>query len=247
MTAPGMAAASGPRHVAILGLGPSLEAYVDIAKRLGGRRAFCDETWGINALGDVIACDRIFHMDDVRVQALRADRVPESNIAEMLKWLRRHPGPIYTSRLHPDYPGLVEYPIEAVLNSLGFSYFNSTAAWAIAYAIHLRVERISLFGIDFTYKNAHDAERGRACCEFWLGLAAARGIVLNIATSSSLMDMCEPAAHRLYGYDGVNVEVAQGEDGRLAVSMTERPLPAAEEIERRYDHSKHPNSLVVTS
>ena len=68
------AAAAGPRHVVILGLGPSLESYVDLVKRLGGRRAFADEVWAINALGDVVACDRFFHMDDFRVQQLRAGR-----------------------------------------------------------------------------------------------------------------------------------------------------------------------------
>jgi hypothetical protein len=43
-------------------------------------------------------------MDDVRIQEIRAAARPESNIATMLGWMRKHPGPIYTSRLHPDYP-----------------------------------------------------------------------------------------------------------------------------------------------
>ena len=30
-----------PAHVTILGLGPSLEQYVDITKRLGGKHAYC--------------------------------------------------------------------------------------------------------------------------------------------------------------------------------------------------------------
>jgi hypothetical protein len=51
------------------------------------------------------------------------------------------------------------------------AYFNSTAAYAVAYAIHMGVKKISVFGMDFTYPNAHDAEKGRACVEFWLGIA----------------------------------------------------------------------------
>ncbi|MBW8815587.1 MAG: hypothetical protein JF588_19370, partial [Caulobacterales bacterium] len=54
------------KHICILGLGPSLQQYIDITRRLGGRRRLADETWAINALGDVVACDRVFHMDDVR-------------------------------------------------------------------------------------------------------------------------------------------------------------------------------------
>jgi len=59
-------------HVVILGLGPSLETYVDHVKRLGGRKSLSDEVWGINAVGDVVICDRVFHMDDMRVQEARA-------------------------------------------------------------------------------------------------------------------------------------------------------------------------------
>ena len=161
-------AAPAPEHVVILGLGPSLEHYVDTVKRLGGRRAFSDEVWGINAVGGVLLCDRLFHMDDVRVQEARAAAALGSNIAHMLAWMRQHPGPIMTSQVPEpnDYPGLVAFPLEDVVNNLEYSYFNSTAAYAVAYAIYLGVKKISLFGFDFTYPNAHHAEKGRACVEF---------------------------------------------------------------------------------
>jgi hypothetical protein len=234
-----------PKHVAILGLGPSLESYVDHVKRLGGRHRFCDEVWAINSLGDVLQCDRIFHMDDVRIQEIRAAARPESNIAVMLAWLKTHPGPVYTSFKHPDYPGLVEFPLEEVINALGYAYFNNTAAYAAALAIHLGVEKISLFGCDYTYPNAHDAEKGRACLEFWLGMAAARGIRLAMPDRTSLMDTIEPEAFRLYGYDAVTVSIDKQADDKFAkVTFTPRVLPTAEEIEARYDHSKHPNRLM---
>lgn len=236
--------AGAPGHVAILGLGPSVSAYLEITKRMGGRRRFCDETWVINALGNVFDCDRVFHMDDVRIQEIRAAARPDSNIAAMVQWLRAHPGPVYTSRTHPDYPGLVAYPLQDVVDDAGYAYMNSTAAYAVAYAIHLKVKKITLFGFDFTYANSHQAEKGRACVEFWLGIAAARGIKLSIPRSSSLMDGCEKPANKLYGYDTLDVHVAR-EGGRLVVHMTERagPLPSADEIEHRYDHSRHPNAL----
>jgi hypothetical protein len=117
------------QHVAILGLGPSLNAYVDLVKRLGARRRFADEVWAINALGDVVQCDRIFHMDDVAVQEARAAAKPESNIAAMVEWMRSHPGPIYTSTVRDGYPGLVAFPLQDVINALGYAYFNNTAAY----------------------------------------------------------------------------------------------------------------------
>lgn len=237
------AEAAAPGHVVILGLGPSLLRYVDHVMRRGGRTSFADEIWAINALGDVVQCDRIFHMDDVRVQEARAAAAPASNIAAMLAWMKSHPGPIYTSRPKDDYPGLVAYPLEDVINSTGYAYFNSTAAYAVAFALHLGVRKISLFGIDFTYPNAHHAERGRACVEFWLGLAAARGVELQVSDGSSLLDMCEPPECAFYGYDTLGVDIATV-DGGAKVTFSERAPPSAAEIEARYDHSLHPSPLL---
>lgn len=227
-----------PKRVAILGLGPTLEAYVDVAKRLGARAGLVDEVWGINAAIDVINCDRGFHMDDVRVQEARAAAKPDSNIAAMLPWLRKHPGPIYTSVPHPDYPGLVAFPLEEVLNGLGgVAYFNSTAAYAVAYAVHIGVEALYLFGCDFSFANSHEAEKGRACVEYYLGIGKARGMVVGLPSGTSMMDGCATVQDRLYGYDGMDLSF-DGEDGKRKVTFTPRPLPQAEEVEARYDHGR---------
>jgi len=236
-----------PDHVAILGLGPSLEAYVDVVKRMGARRAFADEVWGINAVADVVICDRVFHMDDVRVQELRAAAKPDSNIAAMLPWLRAHPGPIYTSVPHPDYPGTVAFPLQDVMNALGpdcVGYFNSTAAYAVAYAVAIGVKQVTLFGFDFTYPNAHHAEKGRACVEFWLGFGKARGMQIGLPNSTTLMDGCTIRGERYYGFDGLEIATAYDDDGRVSLAFTPKPLPTAAEVEAAYDHSKHPNPLV---
>lgn len=235
-----------PKHVSIVGLGPSSQHYVEIVKGIGGRYAFCDETWCVNAHGNVLDCDRIFHMDDVRIQEIRAAARPKSNIANMLQWMRKHPGPIYTSRTHHDYPGLVEFPLEDVLNDVGYEYFNNTVAYAIAYAIHIGVEKITFWGLDFTYPNAHDAEKGRACCEYWIGRAMQRGIKIAVTHKSTLLDAYVPRAKRLYGYDTVDVDIAEQPDRRLKVSFKERAtLPTADEIEHEYDHSRHPAAAVM--
>lgn len=245
-----------PERVAIVGLGPSASEYLELTKRQGGRRRLFDEVWAINAMGDVLACDRIFHMDDVRIQEIRAAAKPESNIAAMLRWLKTHPGPIYTSRTHPDYPGLVPYPLEEVVNCGRFAYLNSTAAHAVAYAVWLHqatlgqaVRSLALFGMDFTYPDGNYAEKGRACVEFWLALAASRGIKLQLPRTTSLMDGCLTQADRLYGYDTLDVRFDQParEGDLVSIRFTEKAeLPSAEEIEKRYDHSLHPSPLVET-
>jgi hypothetical protein len=226
------------RHVAILGLGPSLDQYLELTKRAGGRSVLFDETWGINALGDVFACDLVFHMDDIRIQEIRATAKPKSNIAAMVNWIKKSRVPVVTSRAHPDYPALVEFPLEDVLNHLGHDYFNNTAAYAVAFAIHTEAAEVSLFGMDYTYPNVHDAEKGRACVEFWLGQAHARGIKINLPKTTTLMDSMYPQASRLYGYDTLDVQFNLQDDGYLKLGMIPREnLPTAEEIEANYDHS----------
>jgi SAM-dependent methyltransferase len=233
-----------PEHVVIIGLGPSSSAYMDLVKRLGNRHVFADEVWAINAMADVVKCDRIFHMDDLEIQEARAAAQPGSNIDHMIRFLRTHPGPIYTSRLRPVYPGLVEFPLEDVLNNGGFPYFNSTAAYAIAYAVHIGVKKISLYGLDYTMPNVHSGEQGRGCCEFWIGLAMARGVEINVPEQSSLMDACVSDDLRFYGYDCVNVLLDEGESGVKVAFEPREKIPTAEEIERRYDHKRPTNNLL---
>ena len=226
-------------HIAIVALGPSSLQYIKIVESLGGRRAYCDETWVINTYGNVLDHDLVFHMDDVRVQELRAKANPTGKIARMLEWLKTHPKPVITSRPHDDYPSLVGFPLEDVVNKFGSVYLNNTAAYAIAYALYKGATELSLFGIDFTWPNAHEAEKGRACCEYWLGRAQALGVQLHVADTSTLMDSSAPFAGRLYGYDTVNVDLAIV-DGRAKITFSPKAddqLPTAAEIERRYDHS----------
>jgi hypothetical protein len=105
-------------------------------------------------------------------------------------------------------------------------------------AIHGVATDLSIFGMDFSYANVHDAEKGRACVEFWLGQAHARGIKIHLPKSTSLMDSCNTREQRLYGYDTLDVGFDVQADGVLKLSFVPREtLPTAEQIERAYDHS----------
>ena len=234
-------------HVAIVGLGPTAVRYMDFCRGLGDRHKYCDQTWVINAFGSIFEHDIVFHMDDVRTQEIRAAADPDSNIAAMLGWLKKHPGPVITSIAHPAYPGLVEFPLEEALKEVPGGYFNSTAAYAVAYAIIRGAKQISLFGIDFTYPDKHDAEKGRACVEFWLGVAASRGIVLSMPKETTLMDAMYPHAQRFYGYDFADVQIQWDAGGRAITGVRVREhgrVPDAQTIEEAYDHSAHPNGLM---
>lgn len=233
-----------PKHIAIVGLGYTGADYFTFVTKAGDRRLFADQVWGINSAGNALHCDLVFHMDDVRIQEIRAKEQPDSNIAGLYNWLKDYKGRVMTGRGHPDFPHLEEFPLEAVINKLGRAYFNSTAAYAVAYAIYLGAEEISLWGFDFTYPQAHKSERGRGCVEFWLGYAIKAGIQIRLPPKTTLMDSFEDAESDealLYGYDTVKLEIAMSSNGLARVTMTPRDeLPTAEEIEAAYNHGKHP-------
>lgn len=186
-----------PYTVAIVAMGPSKADYLTECTSQSGRFRVADETWAINAMAGIILHDRAIIMDALPYFA-KAARTSKAHDGYR-DWLHTHPGPIYTQRRYEGFPGSVEYPLEAVLNTLGYSYFNNTCSYAIALAIHMGVRHIKLYGMDFTYANNRGfAEAGRACVEFWLRDATKRGIKVTIASSSTLMD--QSSGRVPYGY-----------------------------------------------
>jgi len=233
-----------PESVAIVAMGPSSANYLLNAVNKWDRQKFVDETWAVNAMGGVIGHDRLFQMDDLRIQSRRAELTPDGGIAAMMGWIKNHPVPVYTSKLYPEFPSAVEYPLEWVINHTGHTYFNNTVPYVVAFAIALRVaggeeviKDLHLYGCDYSYSGgeAHKRERGRACMEYWIAIALSHGIQVHIAQESSLLDMCEPDA--LYGYDAEHITIEWTEEGRFKVTKEDLPpekIPSPEAMELRY-------------
>lgn len=179
-------------------MGASFGTYIYACAKAGDRRLVADETWAIVAMGGVIQHDRLYVMDDIP-HILAPLRGTMKHVDGMFGWLKRHPGPIYTSKAYPEFPGTVEYPLEQVVAAVGEAYFSTTVAYAIGHAIAEGVQEIQLYGCDFTYPNRHEAESGRGCAEFLIAVAMAQGIKIVVAQDSTLLAVNEPAM-RLYGY-----------------------------------------------
>ncbi len=187
-----------PYTVAIVAMGPSHADYMRECTARSGRGRVADETWAINAMGGIIQHDRLICMDALPYFA-KAAREENPALDGYRDWLHTHPGPIYTQRVYEGFPGSVEFPLKAVLESLGgYAYFNNTVAYAVALAIHLKVKHLKLYGCDFTAGQHADGQTGRACVEFWLAVAWQRGMRITIAPSSTLCD--QKTNRQLYGY-----------------------------------------------
>lgn len=166
-----------------------------------GHRAdapFTDETmefWGINRLHAVMPgrWHRWFNLHDL----------PKfhGQDLEHLTWLQTFGGPVY---LRPDdmgkfqIPNQVAYPKEAVLEAFPRRYFNNTISWLLALAIMMEYREIHLYGVDMAQDSLVDAEYShqRPSCEYFLGVAEARGINIVLPPGSDLLKTAY-----LYGFE----------------------------------------------
>lgn len=200
-------------------MGLSCRDYITGAASQGDYHKIADEVWTINALGGAILCDRVIAMDPL---PLLVELVPS------WAWMKTTPVPIYTCFKHADFPSSVDYPLEAVINATGQSYLSTSVAYAFALAIAAGAKKILAYGCDFSYPDRHEAESGRACVEFWVGIALARGIEISVAHNSTLMDMMVPEAERLYGYREAGLKGVITKDGdRLRVKLVPLDTPPA--------------------
>ena len=159
-----------------------------------------DEVWAINAMIGVLPnIDRAFILDPM---SRFLDTEDAGTMTTMMrKQLPLCKFPIYTCELDERVPGAVEYPIESVVRDLGCAYFNNTIPYVIAYALWNKVNKISIFGVDYTYRsNMHFAEAGRGCVEFWLSKCIDAGVQIEIAPRSTLLDTDVGFEEKLYGY-----------------------------------------------
>ena len=183
------------KSVAIVALGNSCAEYL-MAKI---RSESFDETWAINSMSSAIFHDKVFMMDPPS-RFLDGEFAGKQTNSMKDRLLKKLDIPIYSCVLDKRCPDVVEYPLQKVLEKTKYAYLNNTVAYSLAYAIAFDVKELHLYGIDFSHKNVHFAESGRGCCEFWLAVAISKGIKVNIASSSSLLDTNVPDAEKLYGY-----------------------------------------------
>lgn len=152
-----------------------------------------DEVWAINHMGKVIQdVDLIIAMDDLRVEKERYGSMLTGDI------------PVLTSKYYEEF-NCIEYPIREIVNELNpkdssylGTYLRNSVTFAVAYAIHMKFDRISLFGCDFYVEGGARSEEARANCEFWLGYAHAKGIKIEVSEGSTTLDMNK--VQKLYGY-----------------------------------------------
>lgn len=229
-----------PRTVAILGMGPTLQDFIQLQLQSGGQ--VVDEVWGTNNVLCGARCDVGFIMDDF-VEML------ERPAKDAIFWDKSNPAlmnhcrdtkvPIFTSKAYPErYPTTMDFPIEAVMKEVfqgrnGWAPHNTTS-YAILYAWYLGVKQLHLYGVDFAYP-WHDPydqrkflEEGRANVESLLlaGLMLGK-FTFHLSARTSLFNTLQGRPY--YGYA----------DGRKAMTEAMITTMNSEKIEN--DHRVIPS------
>lgn len=123
------------------------------------------------------------------------DRKWVSGNEPYIEALTKHPR-VYIAKPDPRLPNGVIYPKDAILakyNRFHHSFFSSSPAWMLAFAIEQRPEEIGMWGIDMAA--AEEYEYQRPGCHFFMGIAEAHGIKLTVPPQSDIME-----THPLYAY-----------------------------------------------
>lgn len=187
-----------PKSVAIVALGPSRNDYFDRLTMHEPALAF-DEVWAINTGLRYTPHDLAFVMDDL---VDFGDRFPEYR-----ETLAKHHRPIITNTAYPEFETSIAYPLDEVVAAVGVPmarcFYHNSIPYVLAYAAMLEVERVTLFGVDYSHPNIAAREAGREVAAVWIGYLRGRGIAVDIAESSSMLhthQIGDPLWRPFYGY-----------------------------------------------
>jgi hypothetical protein len=160
------------------------------------------EIWGVNQVYRFIPrMDRNFQIH--RDWANTNKWAPGT---DQRKWITEAPIPTYMIDHDPAMPNSVTYPYDRVRQELdlydpadpdprnGLDYATSSIAFMFMLAIAEGFTEIGIYGIDLIIGREYFFEK--ACVEFYMGIAHARGIAVHRPENSALLWQ----SHR-YGYD----------------------------------------------
>lgn len=127
----------------------------------------------------------------------------DQSYIEHREWLRKeHPFPIYMQEEFPDIPSSVAFPLDEVVAEFLptitregeiIRYFTSSFAYMCSLALLEGFKTIGIWGFDMGTETEFKYQKPST--EFWLGVAAGRGVEIQ------LPKICQLLRGGLYGYE----------------------------------------------
>lgn len=172
--------------VAIVGLAPSthdLAPWSDSTWEKWGL-PWDDKGWAL--------MDRHFEMHDMRLLTSEHSK-RKSGYFDRLSECPK----LYMQQAYFDAPTSKRYPFEAVADSIGQAYWNSSIAYAMALAIHERAREIAIYGVDMDGSDEYGYQK--ANMEYLIGVARGQGINVYVPPESALCKFA-PSGIKFYDY-----------------------------------------------
>ena len=124
---------------------------------------------------------------------------------------------LYMQEAYEDIPIAIRYPVEKVVDNLGFDYFNSSIAYLMGMALLEGADKIGIWGVDMADLEPVPGDPSyisefayqRPNMEYLIGLARGRGVDVYIPERSPLakfhgegipLGLMYPSYPQRYGY-----------------------------------------------
>ena len=145
------------------------------------------EIWSINDLHNSIPrTDRHFDIHTLKNinEDVTAGRSPADRCG--LEPLKRLNVPVYMQDRFTEYPNSVRFPIEEIIQAFPYgNYLTNSISMLIGLAILEDYKEIAVYGVDMAVDVEYTAQRPSV--EYFMGIAAGRGIKLYVPPASDLM------------------------------------------------------------
>ena len=172
--------ADSRKKIAIIGKAPSSLSLAP----------YGDNSWQIWTISDLVLCKQSPRYD-VHFELHDLDQL--NNRQPYLEWLARVEKPLFIRQVDDRVPNGTLFPREELVEKYGH-YFTNTISWLIALAIECQPEEIGVWGVDMATTDEYLKQR--PSCEYFLGLAAGKGIKVYIPPQSDLLKCAG-----LYGFE----------------------------------------------
>lgn len=93
--------------------------------------------------------------------------------------------PIYMQEQNQDVPMSVPFPRDMIEEAFNSRYFTNSISWEIALAVLEGFKEIHVYGVDMAQSSEYSFERPSV--EYWLGIAAGRGIKVVLPDATDLL------------------------------------------------------------
>jgi hypothetical protein len=221
-----------PKSVAVVALGPSSMQWHAGSWTYDRAHGKPDEVWTVNKGLRTIRCDLAFVMDDLVGEGRRSDEyrrdiddfdapiitaIVDEDVLAMYRNAQIYAYPaselwlwigarilaargVTAEQMAADVKGVVQMGLQVG------RYVQNSLPWILGYAAMIGVERVGLFGADYTFPGQTAREAERANAEYWVGLTRALGVEVLVPNETTLLNQREE--FWLYGY-GARPPLAQ--------------------------------------